>query len=93
MPFLSILGRFSAFLVGHRGFDSKLHFLSEPPRPIAELQSYVGVFEKSSVGHRFGAVSAVIWGKTGQKVGNGDKKKGAKNLPLQNFITFSRLTI
>ena len=84
---------FSAFLVGHRGFPPKLQFFSETSRPIAELQSYVGVFENSSVGPRFGADSVVIWGKIGPKLGNGDEKRGQKMLPPKIFITFSRLEI
>ena len=69
---------FSAFLVGHCDFPPKLYFFSETPRPIAEIQSYVSVFENSSEGPRFGAVSVVIWGKIGPKLGNGDKKGGKK---------------
>ena len=38
VPFLSHSGRFSAVLVGHRGFDPKLHFFLPNPRSIAELQ-------------------------------------------------------
>ena len=68
-------------------------FFSETPRPIAELQSYVGVFENSSYGPRFGAVSVVIWGKIGQKLGNEDEKKGAKNFAIQIFTPFFRLKI
>ena len=69
---------FPAFLVEHHGFLSKLQFSSETPRPIAELQSYVGIFKNSSVGPRYGAVSVVIWGKTGPKLGYKIPKKGAK---------------
>ena len=61
-------------------------FFSETPRPIAELQSYVGFFENSSAGPRFGAVSIVIWGKIGPKLGNGDKKGGKKICP-PNFVS------
>ena len=56
-------------------------FFSETSRPIAELQSYVGVFENSSDGPRFGAVSIIIWVKIGPKLGNGDKKRGQKICP------------
>ena len=72
---------FPAFLVGHCGFYPKLPFFEPNPRPIAELQSYVGVFENFSVGPRSIYVSAVIWGKICQKVGNGDEKRGQKICP------------
>ena len=88
VPFSSHSGRFSAFLVGHRGFYPKLHFFLPNPRPIAELQSYVSFFENSSVGPRSIYVSAVIWGKTGQKVGNGDKKGGKYFAPPKLLLPF-----
>ena len=68
-------------------------FFSETPRPIAELQSYMGVFENSSVGPSFGVVSVVILGKTGQKVQNGDEKRGQEILRPKMFTPFSRLKI
>ena len=46
------------------------------PRPDAELQSYVGDFENSSVGARYRAVSAEVGDEINQKVGNGSAKKG-----------------
>ena len=59
---------------------------------VAELQSYVSFLENSSVGSRSGAVSVVTWDKTGQKLGNCDKK-WRKVLPTKKFTTFSRLKI
>ena len=48
------------------------------PRPDAELQSYVGDFENSSVGARYRAVSEEVGDKNGQKAANGSEKRGQK---------------
>ena len=48
-------------------------------RPNTELQSYVGVFENSSVGLLTRALSDGLGDKIGKKGGNGDKK-GGKNI-------------
>ena len=71
---------FSAFLVGHHGFPPKLHF-SETPRPIAELQSYVGVFwnffRRAEIWGRFRR----NMGQNGSKSGKRGQKRGQKNFP------------
>ena len=80
---------FSAFLVGHRGFPPKLQFFLPTPRPIAELQSYVGFFENSSIRPRSIYVSAGLRGTTGPKLGDKTQKKGAKICLPKISILFS----
>ena len=74
--------------MGHRGFTPKLQFLLLTPRPIAELQSYVGFFENSSVGWRSIYVFAGFGDTTGPKLGGKIPKKGAIILPPENIDTF-----
>jgi len=88
VPFLPNSGRFSAFLVGHHGFPPKLQFFLPTPRPIAELQSYVGFFEISSVRPRSIYAFAGFASGTGPKLGGKIPKKGAKILPPENIDTF-----
>ena len=85
MPFLPILSRFSAFLVGHRGFEPNLQFLLPIPRPIAELQSCFSFFENSSVGPRSIYVFAGFGDTMGPKLGDKIPKKGAKILPPKSI--------
>ena len=63
-------------------------FFLPTPRSIAELQSYVGFFENSSVGPRSIYISAGLRGTTGPKLGDKIPKKGANILPPKNFDTF-----
>ena len=91
--FRPIRAVFQRFRWGTAVFTQNCRFFLPNPRPIAELQSYVSFFENSSVGPRSIYVSAVIWGKTGQKVGNGDKKRGQIFLPPKIITTFYRLEI
>lgn len=55
-------------------------------RPDTEPQHYAGFFENFSVGPRFGAISAEIGTKTGEKVGNGYAKRGHKICCPPNLI-------
>ena len=56
-------------------------FSSETPRQYAELQSYVGFFENSSLGPRSGAVFAGFGDTTGPKLGDKIPKKWANCFP------------
>ena len=75
--------------MGHRGFPPKLQFFSETPRPIADLQSYVGFFENSSVGLRSIYVSADLRGTADSKLGDETPKKGQKICPPKISTLFS----
>ena len=59
-------------------FAQKRGETQSSPRPDAELQSYVGDFENSSVGARYRAVSEEVGDKNGQKAANGSEKRGQK---------------
>ena len=52
------------FWVGHRGYWNELHFFLWDCSPDAELQKYVGFFEKSSNGPSTVALFLGVWDRT-----------------------------
>ena len=86
MPLVPDLGRFSAFLVGTVFLTLNCTFFLPTPRSIAELQSYVGVFENSSNRPRSIYIFAGFGDTTGPKLGGKIPKRGQKFGP-QNILT------
>ena len=84
-------GTFSSVFGGAPWFLPKTAVFLPTPRPIAELHSYVGFFENSSVGPRYIYVSAGFRGTAGPKLGLKIPKKGAKILPPKILTLFSDL--